>query len=203
MSTKEPTASSTNSDVGKKARAGLLWLGSTNVVWQALSWVLTLLTARLLAAEDYGLIALVDSVFPYLALLAALSMQTWIVQTEDLSEKGLKTVFALTVVFGAFISLVAYCLAPSIAGFYETPKLEVPFKILSVIFLIKGIYLIPESLLRRELRFKPIALSKFGVGLSRSLIQLGLAVLGYEYWALVIGMLYQEIALLVALIAIR
>lgn len=189
--------------VSGRARSGLMWLGSTNAVWQIFSWILTVLTARQLTPSDYGLIAMIESVAPYLALLAALNLQTWIVQTEVLDAEDERAVLTMTTIFGALVSAAAFFSAPYIAAFYQTPEMELPFQILSISFLLKGIYTVPESLLRRELRFKPIALTKLGIGLLRSVTQLVLAYRGYGYWALVIGMLIREVGSLVCFSAIN
>ncbi|MCB0344825.1 MAG: lipopolysaccharide biosynthesis protein [Bdellovibrionales bacterium] len=189
--------------VSRRARSGLIWLGSTNAVWQLFSWVLTVLTARQLAPSDYGLVAMIESVAPYLALIAALNLHTWIIQTETLDADDEKAVLTLTTIFGAIIASIAFFSAPYVAQFYQTPELEMPFRILSISFLFKGIYTVPESLLRRDLQFKPVALIKLSIGILRSVVQLVLAYKGFGYWALVIGMLIREFGWLVCFSAIR
>lgn len=195
--------SDTAESVSVRARSGLIWLGSTNAAWQLFSWVLTVLTARQLTPGDYGLVAMIESIAPYLALAAALNLQTWIVQADDLQADDERAIFTLTTCFGAFVALLAFLAAPYVGAFYQTPELVLPFRVLSVTFLLKGMYTIPESMLRRDLRFKPIALVKLSISLLRSVLQLVLAYQGFGYWALVAGMLVREFGFLLCFAAIR
>lgn len=180
------------SQITRRARSSALWLGSTNVLWQVISWALTLLTARILNPQDYGLLALIETITPYLALAAALNIPLWLVQTEDLSEREERVALTLCLGLGAAMSLLSFSMAPAIAAFYETPSLVLPFQVVSVSFVLQGLYTVPDALLQRELQFKPLALRRFCVGIGRSVLQLVLAIWGWGFWSLVIGIVVKE-----------
>jgi len=186
-----------------KARTGFLWLGSTTAIWQVVSWALTLVTARLLLPEDYGLIALIETITPYLALVATLNLTTWMIQTQTFAEHQQAAMFTLVLLLGAIMTAVAFVAAPYIADFYHRPELAAPFKLVSITFLMRSVYALSDSLLRRDLNFKAISILNLVTGITRSILQLGLAYLGFGYWALVWGIVFRELVMMLSLCSIR
>lgn len=174
-------------------RSALLWLGSTTLIWQILSWAFTLLTARLLSPSDYGLIALAETLLPYLAILSSCSIAVWIVQTPRAEALEQRAAFWLTTAMGGAVSILAFLLAPLTAKFYANGELIFPLRIISLCFFFDGMQITPKAMLRRQMRFKALSLMNLSIAVSRSLLQLLLAYLGYGYMALVAGILFRSI----------
>ena len=175
------------------AKKGFLWLLSTTAVWQVLSWVLTLLTARMLLPEDYGLIAMNDAFFPYLMMFTTCRLDAWILQRRELSQKQEQEMFSLLLVLGMAMFAIGLAGAPLLALFYGEPRIQYPCQAAAIVFVLRALQVIPDTRLRRELCFKPIALTNLCVGVSRGILQLTLAYYGFAYWALVYGFIYSEL----------
>ena len=170
-------------------RHALLWLGSTTLIWQICSWFLTLLTARLLSPSDYGMLALAETAFPYLAIITNLGITTWAVQRRALERDDQEKVFAFSLALGVLSSSVFFAAAPRLAAFYHSPELAVVLQVLAPVFLLESISAVPKAMMRRQMRFKTIGLLQLWLGLTRSILQLALAFLGCGYGALVAGIL--------------
>lgn len=181
-------------DVTSMARSGLWLMGSSTVIWQGLSWVLTLLTARLLAPSDYGLMSLAETLMPYLALIASLDLVNWIIQEKHFGEAEQKATFTLSILLGLIVSLCGLVAAPIIADFYNSPDLKIPLLTIALTFVIKNLGTVADGCLRRGLQYKHLARMNLFVGVSRGVVQLTLAFLGFGYWSLFIGFLYRDIA---------
>jgi O-antigen/teichoic acid export membrane protein len=181
-------------DLTTRARTAILWVGSTTVVWQVCSWGLTLLTARILLPEDYGILALTETVSPFLAMLAALNLTTWIVQTDRFEAHDKAAMYSLTSLVGLAMALIGVSIAPLLGLFFENPEMVLPFQVISLTFVLRGTAVVPLASLQRELDFKPIALLNLSVGISRGVLQLTLAWLGFGYWSLIAGVVYREVA---------
>jgi len=190
-------------EAGERVKNGILWLGSTTLIWQIVNWVLTVLTARYLLPTDYGTVALAETVLPYLWIVASLSANTWVVQRRTLSEEEIGAVWGFNLLLGSGVTVVAVLLAPLVAQFYDNPQLIEPFRVLSLVFFLHSTWSLAEALLERELNFKQLAVMNLVISIVRGLIQLGLAMEGYGFWSLVAGMLFREVGSFVWLMAIR
>lgn len=181
-------------DLAARARSAVIWVGSTTLVWQVVSWGMTLLTARILVPDDYGILSLTETVSPFLGMLAALNLSTFIVQTDRFAAHERAAMMSLTFVVGALMTIVGVSIGPLLGAFFDNPNMVAPFQAVALTFVIRATAVVPLASLQRELHFKPISLMRLVVGISSGMLQLGLAWAGYGYWALVIGVLYREVA---------
>jgi|GEM_PF-2129073 len=194
---KESQAADEFNRVSSSARKGLWFLLSSQFAFQIISWGLTVLTVRFIAPEDYGVMALAETILPYLVLLSSLDLASWIVQEKRFSEEDAQACLSLTVVIGIAITLVTLALSPLAADFYQNQELRNPLLILSATFLMRSLSALPDGIIRRDLRFQQLAAMGLVIGVTRGLLQLLLAYLGWRYWALVAGFLYRDVVTLV------
>ncbi len=180
-------------DLTGRARTAVLWVGSTTLVWQICSWGLTLLTARVLLPSDYGILSLTETISPFLAMLAGLNLTTWIMQTETLRARDKAAMYSLTTLVGGIMALVGISIAPLAGLFFENDEMVLPLQIVSLTFVLRGTAVVPLASLQRELNFKPVALMRSSVGIATGVLQLALAMLGYGYWSLIVGIVAREV----------
>lgn len=143
--------------------------------------------ARLLQPSDFGLVAMV-TVFTGLALQlteGGLSMAT--IQRDQITHAQISNLFWINGALGAGLCLLGILLSPLIANFYDEPKLTLIMAAMSLTFLIGGLSVQHDALLRRQMRFKAISaidLTSMAVGIVAGICS---AVAGFQYWALVIS----------------
>lgn len=181
-------------DVHQQMRRGFLWILSTTALWQILSWILTLVTARLLVPGDYGLLAMIEAVMPYLIMLAAFKIDAWLIQGPNATPDEERTALFVVVSLGFTLSLVSFCASPLLAAYYHEPRLIAVARLLAPIFFLRSLQLVPEARLRRSMHFRSLALAVLAVNVLRGLLQIALALTGFAYWSLVCGMLFAEAA---------
>ena len=90
----------------EKAAKGFVWLASTSALWQVISWVFTILTARILMPSDYGIFALAATILPYMFLITSFNMITWYVQEETVDENIEKTFLTLAICTGLLTTII-------------------------------------------------------------------------------------------------
>jgi len=180
-------------EISQKMQSGFRWMLTTTILWQVISWVLTLFTARILRPSDYGLLALNEAIYPYLILLASFRIEVWAVQRKDFSQNDQKQVMSFLLILGFLTSLLAFFAAYGIAAFYESPEALLPFQIGSMMYFFRALQILPEVKLRRELRFREQAVMNLSIGVFRGVVQLILAYYGWSYWSLVIGNILSEV----------
>ena len=179
-------------EYGSAAKSGFLWIFSTTALWQIFSWVCTMVTVRILSPEDYGLVAMPDAIFPYLMMLSTFRLDTWLVQSEDFSERRQAATMTLLLALGLISTVLGLVAAPLLASFYRAPELLTVAQVMCLMFIPRALRTIPEVRLRRELNFKQIALSNLVVGVLRGVFQIALAYAGYAYWSLIWGAIIAE-----------
>ena len=165
---------------------GALWafLGAASEV--TLHWVIFIVLARLLGPQDFGVYTLGSVVIGFSRVFGEIGLGPSLVQRRELDARYVKSAFSATLALSILTSLAIIVLAPAIAAALGTEELTAVIRVLSVLFLIRGIILVPRSLLQRELRFSKLARSEvISYGLGYGVVGIALAFLGYGYWALV------------------
>jgi polysaccharide transporter, PST family len=165
--------------------------GAVTFTSQGVSYAIHLgsvaILARLLAPEDYGLVAMVTAVTAFASLFQDLGLSSATVQKDGITEGQLSTMFWINVAMGVVLTLGVTAMAPGVAWFYQKPEL-VPVTIaLSLHFVVGSLAAQQRALLTRQMRFTTGAV----IHISAMLINLGVSVAiamgGGRYWALVWG----------------
>lgn len=143
--------------------------------------------ARLLQPSDFGLIAMV-AVFTGLALQfmeGGLSMAT--IQRDQITHAQVSNLFWVNCALGMALCLLGILISPLVAFIYEEPRLTPVMSAMSLAFLIGGVSVQHDALLRRQMRFKAISvidIVSMAAGIAAGITA---ALGGLEYWALVIS----------------
>jgi O-antigen/teichoic acid export membrane protein len=147
--------------------------------------------ARLLTPKDFGLFAMATTVMGFLRVFKDAGLSTATVQREDITNAQVSNLFWINVAMSAAITLILAAGAPIVAWFYREPRLVPITLILSSTFLLSGLTVQHTALLKRQMRFKAIAIIQVGSMLIGVAVGVGMAWLRYNYWALVGGNLAQ------------
>jgi len=142
--------------------------------------------ARLIAPQDFGLIAMVASISNFVKLFRDLGLSQATIQKAEINHSQVSTLFWLNVGLGTVVMLVAAALAPAIASFYSEPRLISITLCMACGFAISGFAVQHQALLNRQMRYGTIAsiqVTAASVGVATAIIS---ALLGAGYWALVI-----------------
>ncbi|MEO0972268.1 MAG: oligosaccharide flippase family protein, partial [Pseudomonadota bacterium] len=173
--------------VGRRVISGFRWLALGRLAGQAGTWVVTLIVIRLLAPEDYGLMALATMVIGFFTLFEEFGLGAAITQREQLDHGQVGKVFGVVLVVNAVTALLLIALAPALAAFFDEPRLVPIVQALSIRFPMLALIVIPEAMLVRRMQFKRKAGVAFVSMITGSLISLAFALSGAGVWALVWG----------------
>jgi PST family polysaccharide transporter len=163
--------------------------GAITIATQGVKFVLqigsTMVLARLLTPEDFGLIAMVTSVAGFVAMFkdAGLSMAT--VQHEKVSHEQVTALFWLNVIISIGLMLVLAALSPAIAMMYGEPRTLPITLVIAATFVFSGLAVQHQALLRRQMRFHVLAVIDVLAMASGILAALLIAMVVKTYWALV------------------
>lgn len=151
----------------------------------------TIVLARLLTPQDYGLIGMVTVVTNFILLFRDLGLSTATIQKAEINREQVSTLFWLNVALGAIVSLLIAGLAPIISRFYQEPRLTGITIVLALSFLIASLGTQHQALLKRQMYFGKLANISIVSMLVSVLVAICMAKLGAGYWSLV-GMQLAE-----------
>lgn len=171
---------------------GIGWTGGMRWLSQVVSWAATLVVARLLTPADYGLVGMAIVYSGFVELVNDFGLGAAMVQRRALDQDRIARLGGLAFMLGIALFATSVVLARPIAWFYNEPAVAGIIVLLAVNFILAGIQLTPQSLLIRDLRFRPLAWLRGAETLSMTAATLTLAALGAGYWALAIGLVASK-----------
>lgn len=168
----------------RTARGGALMIGSHGLKF-VITMASTVVLARLLTPQDYGLIGMVIVVTGFISLFKSMGLSAATIQQAEINDQQVSTLFWINFALGVITMLLTAAVAPLIALFYNVPQLTWITMALAVGFLFSGLSVQHEALLKRQMRFFALAtieLSSLVMGLAVAII---MAWRGAGYWAIV------------------
>jgi len=172
-------------NLGERALLG----GVVTFTAQGIKFVLNLTSAavlgRLLNPNDFGVVGMVLAITGLLALFKDAGLSTATIQREQVTQNQVSNLFWLNILFGAVICLLSFAVAPLVAWFYHDPRLTRIMWLLSLTFLITATTVQHQALLTRQMRFTALAVIDVASMLAGVILGASLALLGFQYWALV------------------
>jgi O-antigen/teichoic acid export membrane protein len=159
----------------------------SQAVTQLVRFGTNIVLARLLTPEDFGIVAIALVVSVLLDQVKDFGTGSAIIQRESVDDKLLNSVFYLNLALGALLGLGLYLSAGSLASLLGNPDAKPVLQAFSVLTVVTSLAQIHNSLLRRNLRFFEIGIVTSVSAVVTALVSIGGALLGLNYWALVIG----------------
>lgn len=172
----------------QKTINGMLWQFLQKVSGQLVSFVISVILARILAPTDYGLVALAGMFLGLLGIFSNGGLGPALIQQKHVDEEDYNTMFVTQLVFASFLYVIVYFLAPTFAGFFDSINQEQLVAIIRVMALtmpLGALSGVQGSVVTRRLMFKWYFYTNFvSLGVSAT-IGLYMAYHGYGAWALV------------------
>ncbi|HEY7728110.1 MAG TPA: oligosaccharide flippase family protein, partial [Candidatus Eisenbacteria bacterium] len=110
-------------DLKQRAVTSTAWYAGTRLATQVITWVVTVIVARLLSPSDYGLFAMALAVIAFLELFQEFGLGVAIIQRPNLTREQLNTVFWTVTASSSLLAGIAYVAAGFAAHFYHEPRL--------------------------------------------------------------------------------
>lgn len=202
MNASPPVARQQLADLKRKSvRGGMVTLLSQGIS-TAVHLVSTVVLARLLNPEDFGVMSMVAAITAFASLFRDLGLSTAAVQKDRISPALQSNLFWLNVALGALLTGLLSAAAPLVAAFYGRPELRWVTVALSFNFLISSLGTQHGVLLTRRMQFGRKAAAGIGGSILGLGVSIALALQGYRYWALVWGGLSGSVTSVLLLFAV-
>lgn len=185
--------SNSQDGIAKRAVRGTFWSFLSFFSGRVLTFVTTLVLARLLVPAEFGIIAYCTIVITYLDLLNNLGVGHALIARRDKLEEAQNAAFLVSIGTAIVLYAGTWLVAPLIADFFNEPQVVPLLRVLTLGLLLVGIGSTPMAMLQRELRFKALILPDILRNVVKALVAIGMAWQGFGVWSLVVSELVSKV----------
>jgi O-antigen/teichoic acid export membrane protein len=190
--------------LARTAAAGAFWSIAQNLLTRVTAFVTVLILARLLSPSDFGIVTIAATLIPILQVLADLGITMYVLQHPSPTRIVYHTYFWVSSSIALIGGCALFFAAPLIAQLLGEPNAGPVMQGLAPAALLVTLGAVPQTILRRELRFQAIAVQGAIAALISQGVAIAAALSGLGVWSLVLQTLtLQFIATLLAWIAAR
>lgn len=169
----------------KKIISNFMWRFAERSGAQVVSFIVSIVLARILLPEDYGTIALVTVFTSILQVFVDSGLGTALIQKKDADDLDFSSVFYFNFVVCLILYAGMFIASPYIALFYNDITLTSVIRVLSLTIVISGVKGIQQAYVSRNMLFKRFFYSTIGGTIFSAFLGIGMAYAGLGVWALV------------------
>ena len=169
----------------KKIISGVLWQGFERIGSSGISFVVSIILARLLSPKEFGTIAIMLVFITLCQVFVDSGFSTALIQKKNITEADCCSVFYINIIMAALLYCIVFAAAPFIASFYKTPSITFYLRILSITMVIRSFSIIQNALLRKRMLFRLSFRISWVALIVSGAIGITMAYSGCGVWALI------------------
>ncbi len=169
----------------KQATSGMVWTFAQQFGNQLIGFVVSLILARLLLPEEFGLIGMIAIFIAIGNSLLNSGLTQSLIRGEDLDQEDFSTVFYFNVAASILLYVLLYFLAPIIADFYDRPILINIVRVYCLTFITSAFSAVQMARLTKSMDFKTLAIIGIPSNILGGIVGVTMAYMGYGVWSLV------------------
>lgn len=177
-----------NNSLKKKTVSGMLWKFAENGLNHMIHFVVSIVLARMLVPDDYGIIALVSVFITLCDKLVVSGFATSLIQKKDADNTDFSTVFWFSFCVALVLYAVLYASAPWIADFYDSydRSMLIPvIRVMGLQVIMVSVNSVQNAYVSKTMQFKRFFWSTLGGNLLSAAVGITMAWKGFGVWALV------------------
>lgn len=164
---------------------GVIWNAVGKYSSQGISFLVSIVMARLLTPQDYGILGIIAVFIAISDTFIDAGFSNALIKKANCSAKDLSTVFYCNVSISILVFLILFICAPYIANFYKIPILVQTTRVMALSFIINSFGAVSRTLLVKELNFKATNIITLIGSITSGIIGILLAIANFGVWALV------------------
>lgn len=168
-----------------KVISNLIWKFSERICVQLVSFIISIILARLLSPSDYGAIAILLVFITIADVFVNAGFGIALIQKKDADNLDFSSVFYFNFLFSVFVYAVIYLTAPFVANFYNMPILQPTLQVLALRIPVAAINSVQQAYVSRNMQFKKFFYSTLSGTAASAVVGIFMAYNGYGIWSLV------------------
>lgn len=177
----------------KKTIKGVGWSAADNVIRFMVTFLVSIVLARLLSPDDYGLLGIVGIFTAICTTLINGGFVSALIRKNDATDDDYNTAFIANLTMSITLYVIIFLCAPLIAAFFNRDELVLLTRVSSFGFVIGSLALVQRTRLTKRIDFKTQTRITFSSSVSSGIISIVLAYMGVGVWALVVQHMLQRI----------
>lgn len=170
---------------GKSVLSGLFWSFGERITAQLVTFIITIILARILTPGDYGSVSLILVFITLANVFVSNGFGESLVQKQKATEEDFSTIFWCSFIFSIILYIALFLAAPFIAQFYGIELLCPLIRVLAIKLPISSISTVQHAYVSKHMQFKKFFFSTLGGTIVSGLVGVVMAYLGYGPWAVV------------------
>ena len=168
-----------------KVFSNFIWRFAERCGAQLVTFIVSIVLARILMPDDYGTIALVTVFTTIMQVFVDSGLSTALIQKKDADDLDFSSVFYFNFIVCILLYLVMFFAAPLIASFYDIPELVSVVRVISLTIVISGVKGVQQSYVSRNMLFKRFFYATLGGTIFSAFLGIAMAYAGCGVWAIV------------------
>ncbi len=174
-----------NKNIKSKVMSGLIWKFAERILAQLVTFLVSIILARLLTPSHYGAIAIVNIFIAIANVFVVSGFGNSLIQKKDADDVDFSSVFYFNIFMGIAFYLVVYFTAPFVASFYEIPILTPTLRVMGLRLIVASVNSVQHAYVARKMMFRRFFWSTLGGTLASAVVGIVMAYNGFGIWALV------------------
>jgi teichuronic acid exporter len=172
-------------DIKGKTIKGIAWTFLDRAGSQFIGFVVTLMLARILSPDEFGLIAMASVVIAITRIFIDSGLNDSLIQKQNCTTTDFSTVFFFNMVVTVVLFCVIFISAPAIARFFGYPELVPVIRVLGLKPCIAAFSFVQMAIIQKNMKFRLVPKLRLPAFIISGVIGLVMAWKGYGVWALV------------------
>lgn len=171
--------------------SGLIWRFAERWLCQIISFIITIIIARILDPEAYGIVAIISAFISIFSVFVDSGLGNSLVQKKNPDELDFSTVFYTNTLFCIIVYLILFFVSPAIEKYYSMDGLASLIRVSGITLLISALKNVQEAYVSKHLLFKKFFFSSLVGTLGSGVLGIWMALNGYGVWALVMSNVFD------------
>ena len=168
-----------------KTILGMIWKFAERIGAQLVTTVVSIILARILMPEDYGIISLITIFITICDVFISNGFGNALIQKINADEVDFSSVFYASLVISIILYFVLFFSAPFIAQFYGNDIIAIVLRVMGVRLPIAAVYSVQQAYVSRNMQFRKFFIATLVGTLVSGGVGIGMAYGGFGVWALV------------------
>lgn len=169
-----------------KVFSGVIWASVQRFGTMIISFVTNIVLARLLTPDDFGTIGMLLLFLAIANTFVDSGFGSALIQKKDADQTDFSTVFFINLGLSFVVYAILFFGSPWVANFYDVEILNPLLRVQGLVLILNAFCIIQTAILRKKLDFKKLSICNLAGNIAGSVIGIGVALMGYGVWSLVI-----------------
>ena len=182
-----------SSSLKSKTVSGVGWSAADAFLGQGVSFLVSLVLARLLSPSEYGLIGIATIFITILSGFVDCGFSNALIRKKDISDKDYNTMFVTNLVMSGVVFMILFFCASFIADFFERQEVTSLLRVLALTVIIQSFSIVQNTILTKRIDFKTKTKATIIAAIVSGAVGITTAFCGWGVWALAAQQITSQI----------